>query len=80
MPWLSPEPQVEIEVKRYTSMEMKILSVKPRITDIASIVFVDEGDILNGAKDLDLLFNQIERPWKSRLALFYIQQIPFHWM
>ena len=70
---VGPRPQVETEVNRYTSVERTILSVKPGITDIASIVFSDEGNILNGAKDPDLLYAQIERPWKSRLALLYTE-------
>ena len=70
---VGPRPQVEAEVERYTSAEKAILSVKPGITDIASIVFADEGDILNCAKDADLLYAQVERPWKSRLALLYIE-------
>ena len=70
---VGPRPQVETEVNRYTSVERTILSVKPGITDIASIVFADEGDILNGAKDPDLLYAQVERPWKSRLALLYVE-------
>lgn len=74
---VGPRPQVEIEVKRYTFEEKKILKVKPGITDISSIVFSDEGDILNGAKDPDLLYAQIERPWKSRLALLYIEHATF---
>ena len=53
------------------------MRVKPGITDISSIVFSDEGDILNGAKDPDLLYAQIERPWKSRLALLYIEHATF---
>ena len=74
---VGPRPQVEIEVKRYTFEEKEILRVKPGITDISSIVFSDEGDILNGAKDPDLLYAQIERPWKSRLALLYIEHATF---
>ena len=69
---VGPRPQVETEVNRYTSAEKAIVNVKPGITDIASIVFADEGDILNGAKDPDVLYAQIERPWKSRLALLYV--------
>ena len=72
---VGPRPQVETEVNHYTSVERAILKVKPGITDIASIVFSDEGDILNGAKDPDLLYAQIERPWKSRLALLYIENV-----
>lgn len=74
---VGPRPQVEIEVKRYTDVEMGILKVKPGITDISSIVFADEGEILEGAKDPDLLYAQIERPWKSRLALLYVKHASF---
>ena len=42
------------------------------MTDLASIVFADEGEILSGSADPDLLYNQIIRPWKSRLALLYV--------
>jgi hypothetical protein len=52
--------------------EKRMLSVRPGITDPASIVFSDEGEILKGSSDPDLLYNQIIRPWKSRLALAYI--------
>lgn len=74
---VGPRPQVEIEVNRYTKVEKEILSIKPGITDISSIVFADEGAILEGAKDPDLLYAQIERPWKSRLALLYIKYASF---
>lgn len=74
---VGPRPQVEVEVNRYTTEERKIFSVKPGITDISSIVFSDEGSILNGSKDPDLLYAQIERPWKSRLALLYIEHASF---
>ena len=36
-------------------------------------MFSDEGDILEGAEDPDLLYNQIIRPWKSRLGIFYVE-------
>lgn len=71
---VGPRPQVKTEVDRYTAVEKDILKVKPGITDIASIVFSDEGDILAGAKNPDLLYAQIERPWKSRLALLYVEK------
>ena len=41
----------------------------------ASIVFSDEGDILAGATNPDLRYNQVIRPWKSRLALLYIDNM-----
>ena len=51
-----------------------MLTVRPGITDLASIVFADEGKILAGSADPDLLYNQIIRPWKSRLALLYVDR------
>ena len=48
-----------------------MLDVRPGITDFASIVFADEGSILNGRVDPDLAYNQLIRPWKSRLGLLY---------
>ena len=48
------------------------MNVKPGITDFASIVFADEGSILDSYNDPDLAYNQLIRPWKSRLGLFYI--------
>lgn len=70
---VGPRPQVETEVNRYTSVERGILKVKPGITDISSIVIADLGNISNGVKDPDLFYAQIVRPWKSRLALLYVE-------
>jgi lipopolysaccharide/colanic/teichoic acid biosynthesis glycosyltransferase len=58
----------------YTSEEARLLSVRPGITDLASIVFSDEGEILDGAQDPDALYDAVIRPWKSRLGLLYIDR------
>jgi hypothetical protein len=72
MSLVGPRPQVPADVALYTAEERRLLTVRPGITDPASIVFSDEGEILRGAGDPDLLYNRIIRPWKSRLALAYI--------
>jgi lipopolysaccharide/colanic/teichoic acid biosynthesis glycosyltransferase len=74
MSLVGPRPQVEIDANMYTAEERRLLSVRPGITDLASIVFSDEGEILAGAADPDLRYNQIIRPWKSRLGLLYIER------
>jgi lipopolysaccharide/colanic/teichoic acid biosynthesis glycosyltransferase len=61
-------------VDRYTAEEMRLLSVRPGITDLASIVFSDEGDILDGAPDPDALYDAVIRPWKSQLGLLYVDR------
>ena len=73
MSLVGPRPQVAADAALYTREEQAMLSVRPGITDLASIVFADEGQILAGAADPDLLYNQIIRPWKSRLALEYVR-------
>jgi lipopolysaccharide/colanic/teichoic acid biosynthesis glycosyltransferase len=74
MSLVGPRPQVETDAAMYTSAERRMLVARPGITDLASIVFADEGAILMGSPDPDLLYNQIIRPWKSRLALLWIER------
>jgi lipopolysaccharide/colanic/teichoic acid biosynthesis glycosyltransferase len=73
MSLVGPRPNVPREVALYTEVEKRLVAVRPGITDLASIVFADEGEILRGATDPDLRYNQIIRPWKSRLALFHLE-------
>jgi lipopolysaccharide/colanic/teichoic acid biosynthesis glycosyltransferase len=74
MSLVGPRPNTRTwGVDLYTPQEMLLLSVRPGITDFSSIVFSDEGDILAGQSDPDLAYNQLIRPWKSRLSLFYIE-------
>jgi len=74
MSLVGPRPNVSRDVALYTEAERKILTVKPGITDLSSIVFSDEGAILEGRPDPDLSYNQLIRPFKSRLALIYIEK------
>lgn len=69
---VGPRPNVKRETDLYTQEEKRILTVKPGITDLSSIVFADEGDILTNSADPDIDYNQLIRPWKSRLCLFYV--------
>ena len=73
MSLVGPRPNVKSETDLYSIVEKKLLSVRPGITDFSSIVFSDEGDILKDKKDPDLSYNQLIRPWKSRLGLIYIE-------
>lgn len=68
-----PRPNVQSDVDLYTDVERKLLSMRPGITDLASIVFSHESEILAGSDDPDLDYNRLIRPWKSRLGLLYIE-------
>jgi lipopolysaccharide/colanic/teichoic acid biosynthesis glycosyltransferase len=73
MSLVGPRPNVKRETDIYTVEEKKLLAVKPGITDFASIVFADEGEILENKSDPDIAYNQLIRPGKSKLGLFYIE-------
>ncbi|MDA9561797.1 sugar transferase [Gammaproteobacteria bacterium] len=77
MSLVGPRPNVISETNLYTDVEKKLLDVRPGITDISSIVFSDEGDILSNHDDPDLAYNQLIRPWKSRLGIIYINNQSF---
>ena len=73
MSLVGPRPNLRVDgVDRYTAEEMGLLDGRPGITDLASIVFADEADILDGAPDPDARYDRLIRPWKSRLGLLYL--------
>ena len=74
MSLVGPRPNVKREIDLYTIEEQRLLSIKPGITDFASIVFSDEGEILSEKKDPDVAYNQLIRPGKSRLGLEYVSK------
>lgn len=71
MSLVGPRPNTLREVAKYTPAERGLLAVRPGITDIASIVFSDEGDIIKDAADPDDAYDKLIRPWKGRLGLLY---------
>ena len=72
MSFVGPRPNVRLATDFYTDVEKGLLEARPGITDLASIVFSDEGEILAPHSDPELAYEQLIRPGKSRLGLFYI--------
>jgi lipopolysaccharide/colanic/teichoic acid biosynthesis glycosyltransferase len=77
MSLVGPRPNVSRDVLLYTTVEQKLLTMRPGITDFASVVFSDEGEILEPYEDPDLAYNQLIRPTKSKLGLHYIKNCGF---
>ena len=73
MSLVGPRPQVEEDTDLYSEEEKNLLKTRPGITDFSSIIFSDEGEILKDHADPDLGYQQLIRPWKSRLGLIYIK-------
>ena len=61
----------------FTAEEKAILSVKPGITDYASVWNSDEGKILEGAEDPDKAYMELIWPDKKKLQLKYVQEHTF---
>lgn len=77
MSFVGPRPQVTEEVAGYTPEEREILSVRPGITDWASLRFHNEGEILAGHADPDAAYAELIRPEKMRLGLEYVRRGTF---
>ncbi|MBY0501779.1 MAG: sugar transferase [Alphaproteobacteria bacterium] len=72
---VGPRPNVKVETDLYTQKEKGLLAVKPGISDLSSIVFGDLGEIVANSADTNISYNQLVRPWKSRLGLIYIENM-----
>ena len=71
---VGPRPNTINEVDKYSNEEKSLLTVKPGITDIASIVFSNESEILKHSRDPDNDYQKLIRPYKSKLGLVYIEK------
>ncbi|MGQ0639636.1 MAG: sugar transferase [Gemmatimonadaceae bacterium] len=72
MSFVGPRPNVPREVALYSVEEQRLLTVRPGLTDFASIVFSDLAAILEGSADPNGDYNRLVRPWKSRYGLHYV--------
>ena len=73
MSLVGPRPEVQKYVELYTPAQYEVLSVKPGITDYASIEYVDENIILGKAEDPEKIYIDEILPAKIQLNMKYIQ-------
>ena len=71
---VGPRPEVKKFTDLFSRHEKAILSVRPGITDWASIWNSDEGSVLVGAKDADQAYFELIRPTKIKLQLKYVHE------
>jgi len=77
MSFVGPRPEVPFYVNMFTEEEKKILTVRPGITDWASLWDSDEGAILAGSPDPEKTYMEEIRPEKIRLQLEYVRNHSF---
>ena len=71
---VGPRPEVQMYVDMFSEEEKTILTVRPGITDWASIWNPDEGAILAGSPDPEKTYMEKIRPEKIRLQLKYVRE------
>jgi lipopolysaccharide/colanic/teichoic acid biosynthesis glycosyltransferase len=74
---VGPRPEVKKFTDLYDEEEKVILTVRPGITDWASIWNSDEAEVLGGAEDADDAYLKLIRPTKLRLQLKYVRERSF---
>jgi len=73
MSFVGPRPQVEYYTRSYSDEEKIILSVKPGLTDYASIHFINLDAIL-GDENVDEKYSREIEPLKNRLRIKYARR------
>ena len=73
MSLVGPRPEVRKYVELYTDEQQKVLSVKPGITDYASIEYMDENEILGKSNDPEKTYIEEIMPEKIKYNMKYIQ-------
>lgn len=74
MSLVGPRPEVPRYVKLYNEEQRKVLKVKPGITDLASIRYRDENELLGKAENPDEFYINTIMPDKLALNLEYINK------
>lgn len=74
---VGPRPEVPFYVNQFTDEEKAILSVRPGITDYATLWNSDEGGVLAGSADPERAYAEKIRPEKIRLQLVYVRNRSF---
>jgi len=77
MSLVGPRPEVERYVRLMSEEERSILSVRPGLTDWATLWNSDEGAVLAGASDPEKTYLELIRPEKIRLQLEYVRRRSF---
>lgn len=73
MSLVGPRPEVRKYVNLYTPEQLKVLSVRPGITDYASIQYVDENTLLGTSLDPEKFYIEEVLPNKIQLNMKYIE-------
>ena len=74
MSLVGPRPEVPRYVAGYTADQRRVLEVRPGITSLASIAYIDENEVLARSSDPERTYVEEVLPHKLRLDLRYVRE------
>lgn len=77
MSLVGPRPEVRKYVNLYTEEQMHVLDVRPGITDMASICYRNENELLEKADDPEAYYREVIMQDKLRINLEYVKKHSF---
>jgi lipopolysaccharide/colanic/teichoic acid biosynthesis glycosyltransferase len=75
MSFVGPRPEVPRYVESYSPRQRRVLSIRPGLTDPASIAYRHEEELLAGRDDLDRYYREVVLPDKLNLNLGYLDRV-----
>jgi len=77
MSFVGPRPELLRYTNAYTKEEQMILSVRPGITDLSSLVFINLDEVVGG-EDADEKYERLVLNEKNRLRMQYVREQSFY--
>jgi lipopolysaccharide/colanic/teichoic acid biosynthesis glycosyltransferase len=74
---IGPRPEVRRYVDMYSKEQLKVLSVRPGLSDFASIEYINENELLGKSGNPEKTYIEEIMPAKLQLNLKYIEQKSF---
>ncbi len=75
MSLVGPRPEALQYVELYSAAQKRVLSIRPGITDPASIAYRHEEELLAGHVDLDRYYREVVLPDKLNMNLAYLERM-----
>ncbi|MHB1108474.1 MAG: sugar transferase [Lutibacter sp.] len=77
MSFVGPRPEVRKYVNFYNQEQMQVFKARPGITDLASIEFRNESELLSNQEDPDSYYINVIMPKKLQINLDYLKERTF---
>jgi lipopolysaccharide/colanic/teichoic acid biosynthesis glycosyltransferase len=71
---VGPRPEVPKYVAMYTAEQRQVLSVRPGLSSLASIEYINENDVLGSSSDPERTYVEEVMPAKLALDLQYVRE------